>query len=147
MPIVVTGQFKPSDPMGLYRDRQNPLTGAEPSNAYRGQASLEGNPTNSYDTPLTASEEAAFQEWKARYAPDDNGEDYDLRGAFKAGLKPGPDGHWADTYKKPNHSTFSTQSRYAAYDPDNAGTWDEAGNYVPSPNAAQGHTDRGGHPR
>ena len=69
-----------------------------------------------FNTILSPQEEAQFQQWKGRFAPRDSGEDYDLRGAFKAGLQPDPtSGHWPDTFKKPNHPTFSTQSRYAAY--------------------------------
>jgi hypothetical protein len=68
-----------------------------------------------FDTRLTPKEEAAFIKWKDQYAPMDSGEDYDLRGAFKAGLKPGKDGHWPDTFKKPNHPTFSIESIYAPY--------------------------------
>jgi hypothetical protein len=67
-----------------------------------------------FDTPLSAEEERQFRAWKAKYAPNDSGADYDLRGAFKAGLKPDPKtGHWPDTFKKPNHPTFSNESKYA----------------------------------
>ena len=69
---------------------------------------------SSYDTKLSPSDETAFQSWKQQYAPKDSGADYDLRGAFKAGLKPDPQtGHWPDTFKKPNHPTFSNESQYA----------------------------------
>lgn len=77
-----------------------------------------------YETKLTPEEEQQFQQWKAQYAPQDSGQDYDLRGAFKAGLQPDPQtGHWPDTFKKPNHPTFSTQSMYASQRPELAGTW------------------------
>jgi hypothetical protein len=67
-----------------------------------------------YNTPLDQGEEEKFQAWKAQKAPKDSGYDYDLRGAYKAGVEPDPeDGHWPDTYKKPNHPTFSDESRYA----------------------------------
>lgn len=83
-----------------------------------------------FDTALTADEETSFQAWKTKYAPKDSGADYDLRGAFKAGLEPDPQtGHWPDTYKKPNHPTFSDQSIYAKAAPDKAGHWD-GDNYV-----------------
>lgn len=75
-----------------------------------------------YDTALSPEEETQFQAWKRKYAPHDSGEDYDLRGAFKAGLQPAENGHWADTYKKPNHPTFSDQSQYAAFG--NPGSWE-----------------------
>jgi hypothetical protein len=76
-------------------------------------------------TMTEPKDEAAFQAWKKRYAhPQDDGEDYDLRGAFKAGLKPGPDGHWPDTFKRPNHPTFSNESKYANNEGAKPGRWD-----------------------
>jgi hypothetical protein len=67
-----------------------------------------------YDTPLGASDQMKFQRWKAKHAPSDSGYDYDLRGAFKAGISPDPKtGHWPDTFKKPNHPTFSVESQYS----------------------------------
>jgi len=69
-----------------------------------------------FDTILTVPEEREFKAWKQQYAPNDSGADYDLRGAFKAGLTPdSTTGHWPDTYKKPNHPTFSDESKYAQY--------------------------------
>jgi len=94
-----------------------------------------GTPQNSYDTPLTPSDENAFQDWKAQYAPHDSGYDYDLRGAFKSGFVPDPQtGHWDDKFKKPNHPTFSVYSNYAKFAPQMAGQW-EGNLYVPPPNA------------
>ncbi|HUT60719.1 MAG TPA: hypothetical protein VNA25_22975, partial [Phycisphaerae bacterium] len=62
-------------------------------------------------------------------------EDYDYAGARKAGIKPGPNGHWPDTYKLPNHITFSKDSKYST-DETPGGTWakDPKGNwsYTPS---------------
>lgn len=78
-----------------------------------------------FETQLSPSDEARFQTWKSRYAPNDTGSDYDLRGAYKAGLTPDPtSGHWPDTFKKPNHPTFSVESQYAAQAPGKAGSWD-----------------------
>jgi hypothetical protein len=78
-----------------------------------------------YDTKLSSSEETGFQKWKQQYAPKDSGADYDLRGAYKAGLKPDPQtGHWSDQFKKPNHPTFSDQSQYAKDAPEKAGHWE-----------------------
>jgi hypothetical protein len=66
-----------------------------------------------FETTLTDSEEQSFNDWKTKYAPNDSGADYDLRGAFKAGLTPDKaTGHWPDTFKKPNHPTFSPESIY-----------------------------------
>jgi len=81
-------------------------------------------PVRNFNTPLTPSEEKKFAAWKAINAPLDSGVDYDLRGAFKAGIKPDAEtGHWPDTFKKPNHPTFSNESQYAVYAPHKAGTW------------------------
>lgn len=92
---------------------------------------------NAWDTTLSPEEETRFQQWKARYAPNDTGEDYDLRGAFKEGLTPSPvNGHWPDTYKKPNHPTFSNESIYA--NQGNPGHW-EGDRYVPGGNKLAGY--------
>lgn len=78
-----------------------------------------GTKADGFNTPLTAKEVVAFDAWKTKYAPKDSGKDFDLRGAFKAGMKP-KDGHWPDTFKKPNHPTFSDESVYAN---ETAGKW------------------------
>jgi hypothetical protein len=98
------------------------------------QAELErrADMRRSYTTSLSPMEELKFRDWKQRFAPNDSGEDYDLRGAFKAGFQPDPEtGHWPDTFKKPNHPTFSDQSIYAKDRPDLAGAWD-GDTYVPA---------------
>lgn len=41
-------------------------------------------------------------------------EDYDMRAAYAAGVQPDENGHMPDTYKLPNHITFSSDSRYAS---------------------------------
>lgn len=91
-----------------------------------------------YETALSPEDELEFAKWKAQYAPKDSGVDYDLRGAFKAALRPGKNGHWPDTFKKPNHPTFSDESIYAKYRPDLAGHW-EGEKYIP-PTSAPGAT-------
>ena len=84
-----------------------------------------------YDTRLNPQEEEKFQQWKQKNAPRDSGADYDLRGAFKEGLTPDKQsGHWSDKYKKPNHPTFSVESKYAKDEPEKAGHW-EGNKYRP----------------
>src|SRR5690348_15736433 len=53
-----------------------------------------------------------FNQWKQKYAPRDSGEDYDLQGAYEAGIVPSANQHFPDTFKKPNHPTFSIESKY-----------------------------------
>jgi hypothetical protein len=83
-----------------------------------------------YNTELSPEDETDFQTWKGKNAPRDSGADYDLRGAYKDKLQPAENGHWPDTYKKPNHPTFSNQSKYAPAAPDKAGSWD-GDTYIP----------------
>lgn len=91
-----------------------------------------------FDTKLSPVEEQSFATWKQQYAARDSGADYDLRGAFKAGLTPDPQtGHWPDTFKKPNHPTFSDQSQYATgTNAAKAGRW-QGDTFIP-PTAQEG---------
>ncbi len=76
-----------------------------------------------FNTGLSPQEEAEFQKWKAKHAPSDSGYDYDLRGAFKDGFTPDERGHWPDKHKKPNHPTFSNESKFAEQYAEYAGSW------------------------
>jgi hypothetical protein len=84
---------------------------------------------NNYNTPLNAQEQAKYKQWipqsealHQRPLTDDN-IDYDMQGYAKSlGFKPWQPGHGVDTFKKPNHMTFSDQSRYhGTPDPVNGG--------------------------
>lgn len=83
-----------------------------------------------FNTQLSPDEEFRFHEWaddlgkkQGRNALDDL-DDYDMRGAFKAGAAESENGHFPDTFKKPNHPTFSTQSQYHdTPDPQHGGTY------------------------
>lgn len=97
--------------------------------------------SDNFNTKLGQDEESKFQKWA-----DDNGKnvqdetlDYDLRGFWKSGGEFADNGHGADTFKKPNHPTFSDQSQYHNTDAPHGkwigGTWseDDAGvSYTPS---------------
>lgn len=88
-------------------------------------------PPKDFNTVLSPKNEETFKAWKEKFAPKDSGMDYDLRGAFKAGLKPdAKTGHWPDTFKKPNHPTFSDQSKYAKFG--KPGRW-EGETFIPAP--------------
>lgn len=110
-------------------------------------AGLGQQPT--YDTQLSPEQEQAYQAWKQQNAPRDSGADYDLRGAFQAGVRPaGPEagadaGHFPDTFKKPGHPTFSNQSQYAPARPDLAGFW-QGENYIPPVAPSGAEMFRGG---
>jgi len=66
------------------------------------------------------STETALPEWLSATPPAD----YDMEGAKAAGIKPDERGHYPDTYKRPNHITFSTDSKYSD-DKTPGGVWKE----------------------
>lgn len=65
--------------------------------------------TNQFNTSLTPEQLIAY---RLMYSPQDS-YDYDMMGAFKANVGQAGNGHYPDTYKKPNHPTFSDQSQYS----------------------------------
>lgn len=77
-----------------------------------------------FDTPLTPEEQQAYQAWAKAGGRDPEGEqeDYDLQGYYKAGGTLGA-GHMPDTFKKPNHPTFSTESQYNGVNGAQGGSW------------------------
>lgn len=91
--------------------------------------------TANYNTPLAPDQEAAFLDWIASH-PKANGDlrDYDVRGAWKANAIPAS-GHGPDTYKKPNHPTFSDESIYSG-PASQGGKWEQT--------APPSRTDPGG---
>jgi len=93
-----------------------------------------------YNTELTPEEKPNFDAWvKAESAKQgrdimmDQGA-YDVQGFWKSGdyAKRDSDGHGTDTWKKPNHPTFSNESKYHGADGFYAGEWGKDGSYFPS---------------
>jgi len=115
-----------------------------------------------YNTELTADDLLEFYVWKDTLAQrrsllnnttkdeelkrlDMDKGAYDIQGFWKSGdyENTDSDGHGADTWKKPNHVTFSNESKYAknyelpeGEDDDRSeyegGLWNSDGGYVPS---------------
>lgn len=86
-----------------------------------------------YTTALSPEESTGFTDWlkqlsqaRGRDMSQDTS-DYDMQGAYKAGVKAAANGHFDDQFKKPNHMTFSTDSQYNGK-PFTGGTWEKAGN-------------------
>jgi hypothetical protein len=135
---------------------------------------VEASMPNQYQTKLTPEQAAGMPAWAATLGAQQGrtGEqvmrdayDYDIHGAYLSGLQSDGRGHLADTFKKPNHPTFSTQSQYHGVDGNAGGIWSPAGrgimNFDPGPTnmehmgpgqlreywnraeAPQGHTLRG----
>lgn len=93
-----------------------------------------------YNTELTPSEKKEFDKWVAEESKR-QGRDilmdmgaYDIKGFWKSGdyKNMDSDNHGTDTWKKPNHPTFSNQSRYHGADGWYGGNWTDKGGYQPS---------------
>jgi hypothetical protein len=85
--------------------------------------------TEQYNTALPPYEEAKFHAWAHEHDKLLDLEDYDLRGLWKqtGGLMPAGEQHGPDTYKKPNHPTFSDESVYHGVDGHLGGHWTQSG--------------------
>lgn len=66
-----------------------------------------------YNTKLSPEDEKKFEAWAKANGRLGDVADYDLRGAWKANAKEADNGHLPDTFKKPNHPTFSDESQYS----------------------------------
>jgi hypothetical protein len=90
--------------------------------------------TDFYNTRLSADQEKAYQAWGKQQAetqgrnPANDVYDYDMRGFWNAAQgnpQFAENGHAGDTYKKPNHPTFSTFSQYHGQDGFEGGQWSQ----------------------
>lgn len=81
-----------------------------------------------YNTRLSPEDEAAYQAWAKQNGRENDVEDYDMRGAWLEAKQKGQSladgrGHYPDTYKKPNHPTFSNESKYNGEGGAKGGAW------------------------
>lgn len=79
--------------------------------------------TDQYNTKLSADEEKAYRKWAKEKGRERDTYDYDMRGAWKEGIDANEEGHFPDTYKKPNHPSFSDESQYHGKDGHKGGKW------------------------
>ena len=108
-----------------------------------------------YNTVLSPAEEARFLAWGQQQEanggrnPATDVYDYDMRGFWKSGGQfDAGSGHAGDAFKKPNHPTFSDQSRYHGVDGYQGGAWGggqngQAWTFTPSPTNLQVHGPEG----
>lgn len=103
-----------------------------------------------YDTKLDVQQENSFRNWlyhKSKNAGKNKAmdmKDYDMKGYWKenVGINPSvathlnstakTNNHGPDTYKKPNHPTFSKDSKYSGVDGYEGGVWTKD-SFTPSP--------------
>jgi soluble lytic murein transglycosylase len=97
--------------------------------------------SNKFNTQLSSSDETKFDSWAAALSKKEGRDvtkdmyDYDLKGAWKQGADQAANGHFPDTFKKPNHPTFSDQSKYSVAGGDSGGVWSKQGDkdvYTPT---------------
>jgi hypothetical protein len=100
-----------------------------------------------FNTQLNKDEQNLFAEWVAKES-ERQGRDiimdkgaYDVQGFWKSGdyKKMDQDNHGTDTWKKPNHPTFSNQSKYHGIDGFYGGNWNPDGGYQPSKQTASSY--------
>ena len=85
---------------------------------------------NNFNTELTPLQEKSFDQWlkseskRQKRDMSKDLEDYDLRGFWMShGQKDKQTGHGPDTFKKPNHPTFSEDSKYHGIPDGMGGMW------------------------
>jgi hypothetical protein len=97
-----------------------------------------------YNTPLRPGQQRRFDKWATKES-ERQGRDilmdkgaYDVQGFWKSGdyKHMDKDNHGSDTWKKPNHPTFSTGSKYVS-ETNPGGLWLEDGSYYPSYQTSQ----------
>lgn len=96
-----------------------------------------------FNTPLNKRQTKRFNEWAAEES-ERQGRDimmdkgaYDVQGFWKSGdYNRMVKGHGTDTWKKPNHPTFSNQSKYHGIDGFYGGNWTPEDGYQPSKQTA-----------
>jgi hypothetical protein len=84
-----------------------------------------------YNTPIPPELRSGYEQWARELGknPAEEEADYDLPGFFLATqqnpelLPKGPEDHLPDTFKKPNHPTFSTDSQYSGPFEGAGGQW------------------------
>jgi hypothetical protein len=98
-----------------------------------------------YNTQIPAEAVPSFLQWAEMMSAKtgrnvlEDKSSYDIQGYFLSGewkkFGDDPSGHMPDTYKKPNHITFSKDSKYSGIDGYEGGEWVKKGekwNYSPS---------------
>ncbi len=82
-----------------------------------------------YNTPIPPEKQAAFDNWVAQRTkqtgknPLGDKYDYDVQGYWLSGAATDARGHGTDLFKKPNHPTFSDESKYNGVNGLTGGSW------------------------
>lgn len=127
-PKKETPDNNPDDPNSMAPLPEDPKAKSIDSVQSRHPIAEQIDNSRAYSTALDKTQEAGFQKWKSTLPARLQSEnDYDLRGFYKNNPNwspDSPDAHMTDEFKKPNHPTFSNESKY--YNPSTAdmgGKW------------------------
>jgi hypothetical protein len=86
------------------------------------------------------TQKEGFQQWVDSHKLQQT-DDYDLKAAYDSGVQPDERGHLPDTFKKPNHITFSDESKF---NDGGAGHWNKLDNgkweFTPGPTNLKYHS-------
>lgn len=97
---------------------------------------MQGPYYNQYNTELSPEQRTGLYDFLMQLSMQSGANryndmnDYDMAGAYLAGAKPGDNAHFTDEFKKPNHPTFSNESKYNGVDGKHGGQWSEDGGQV-----------------
>lgn len=126
MPIAFEGQ--------LYKDNYDLEMGRPIQPPEEKKKTERPDLTSEFNTQLSPAEQ---QDYNTKFRPQDSF-DYDMQGWYKANPGADPKGegvHYPDTFKKPNHMTFSRESQYSN-DETLGGVWSQDNGqdvFTPSP--------------
>lgn len=88
-----------------------------------------------YNTPIPPERQRDFDQWVAKQHtltgkdPRADMQDYDVQGYFLSQGANDERGHGPDTFKKPNHPTFSDESMYSGKAGNVGGSWIPSGQH------------------
>lgn len=80
----------------------------------------ESGMADKFNTPIPPEKQAAYDAWVKQQSEERGRDvnqdklDYDVQGFYLSGQGLGANAHGPDTFKKPNHPTFSNQSQYGS---------------------------------
>jgi hypothetical protein len=101
---------------------------------------------DNFNTPIPADRQKEFQKWLTPKRSRDM-QSYDMQGFFLSGQGQAPNGHYTDEFKKPNHITFSNESKYHQPGVYEGGSWGQNGlggwEFNASPHNVTMHSEEG----
>lgn len=142
--VIQASSLKIPQEMAIRQQQIDAAQAAPPTPASSAPSGEDSRPdyTNLNNTVIPADKVDAYNSYlngQSRDVTKDLG-DYDVQGFFLSGNATAANGHGTDTFKKPNHPTFSVESQYNGQDGKTGGAWSEQDGktvFTPSPTNIQ----------